>query len=97
MDIQDICAKWQKQLGLSDWTIQCDLVGVKDMDSAYNAGHTDFDTSRRLARIKIARREELKCDFSSVEAIPTIESTIVHELIHLVLAHCEVTSSNDEE
>lgn len=78
--LQVILKKWQKRLGLSDWSITVAFRDCRDMDNAQGATHLQPNAQNAEMRImKIEDRQQTD------QADSDIELDVVHELIHVRL------------
>lgn len=77
---KELLDEWKERLGLQEWAISLAInVPIKDLDE--NDGNVEYDTSLKVARIKIAVENEdernwVKYDF---------EEILIHELLHIKL------------
>ena len=77
---KELLDEWKERLGLQEWAISFAInVPIKDLDE--NDGNVEYDTSLKVARIKIAVENEdernwVKYDF---------EEILIHELLHIKL------------
>lgn len=82
--IQKLCFEWQKVLRLSDWYVTVRFVPVKEMNSTSHLGMASYCRNHKIAKIKII----LERDYDDNSVTPyDAERTLIHELIHLHLAH----------
>lgn len=81
--LQELCAKWQKRLGLSDWTVKASLVRQYEMGDEQAVGHCNWVLSKRSASIKVLDPIDYPPDIITPY---NPETTLVHELIHLHFA-----------
>lgn len=67
--------RWEKKLKLSEWRIKYSLLPEHDMLLPGCTGLTDWQPEHKSARIEISNDED----------DATIERSVVHELLHIVL------------
>jgi Zn-dependent peptidase ImmA (M78 family) len=70
-NLRDRAVYWRDRLNLREWAITVRWMVAKD--GKENVGHCTWNTERLTAEIAMKRRE------------PDQESTLVHELLHLVM------------
>lgn len=91
--------KWQKRLGLTDWVIRVRFVDEETMARETGAkdalGVSLWVPDRKTAKIYVLQPREFKA-LEKDELIPaTIEETLVHELLHILLeGHLVQSPSN---
>jgi hypothetical protein len=68
--LERLCRTWQRRLRLSDWRVDVTLVPLADMPDLY--GETWPDETELTATMR-------------VRDCPLVESTLIHELLHLRL------------
>ena len=89
--LQSCTRRWQRMLGLQDWTIRVSYVRRASIDGAW--GRTSWDLNHRHAVVQIA--DPIDVPEEEVEFWGP-ELTVVHELVHVVLAWCVTTDSTEE-
>lgn len=82
-DLSVLAEKWQKILWLRDWDIRCSLVRAYDLDSGKGA-QISFSRPHRTATIRIL--DPIDYDPASTNFPEDVESSLVHELLHLHFA-----------
>lgn len=86
-----LCRIWQKRLRLRDWEIHVEFARPGDMPESDAAGTVTYECAKRLAWISIC---DPACWPQSRRASQDVEYTLVHELVHVVLAPL-VTSASE--
>ena len=88
---EQLLAKWQARLGLSDWAISLDAnAQPQDMTLQNVNGETEYNEVTKSAVIRILGEE-----YRSVRVRPfNFEKTLLHELLHLKLCLLD-ESGND--
>lgn len=79
-ELTRLCRKWQRRLRLKDWNIS-----IEHADGEDPLGSVDYDHTEMWAKVKI----------SSALSGADRELTVIHELLHLRLAHWD-TPYGDE-
>ena len=74
---------WQKILSLRDWDIRAEIVPLNTMSNPSHAGEIEWDLQGRAASLTLVREQDYPSD--AVDKTD-IETTLVHELLHLHLA-----------
>lgn len=83
MTIEELAAlkdEWQKKLRLMDWKIEIVFCDERDLVTKNSGGQVSMNTHHRLATIEMLKQEQRKPE------APEIEQTLVHEMLHIVLA-----------
>ena len=75
--------KWKSRLGLSHWTIEVAYYETLEMDDPGDFGSVEYNLLRRWAKIKILKPSAA---VGKVISPINVEQTVIHELVHLVLA-----------
>jgi hypothetical protein len=89
--LQSLLKEWQQILRLQDWDINLELVPAKKTDS-FEWGQCKWNFAERVAKIQILDPDHSRED----SIIPfDIESTLVHELIHVTFAPLEALCELD--
>ena len=89
---KELLHEWKERLGLQEWAISLAInVPIKDLDE--NDGNVVYDTSLKVARIKIAVENEdernwVKYDF---------EKILIHELMHIKVGLLDFDTVNSYE
>ena len=88
---EQLLAKWQARLGLSDWAISLDAnAQPQDMTLQNVNGETEYNEVTKSAVIRILSEK-----YRSVRVRPfNFEKTLLHELLHLKLCLLD-ESGND--
>ena len=87
----DLLDKWQKRLGLDDWTICLNVdVSPNDMQIQGVAGECVWDEIHRAATINIINEK----DYGNRILPFDKEKTLVHELLHIKF--CMIDNSGNE-
>ena len=79
--LQALCAEWQAILRIQDWDIAVECVRAREIDG--DLGCADIYAPKRMARVQIARVEDVPPDCAHIDP----ETTLVHELLHILLPH----------
>lgn len=80
------CLKyWQEKLLLMDWIFKARLVGVSEMDDPDDQGENTMIHGRKVALIKILKKDEIPKD----SFVPRIirqcdEQILIHEMLHVL-------------
>ena len=79
--LQSVCTEWQKLLRLQDWDITATFARSREMvhEGKHLWGKADLSYEHRYAEISILHPDD--CD--SDEERGEIETTLVHELLHI--------------
>ena len=72
------CRKWQKRLGLMDWTITAAFAPITDLTEGCTA-NISWEPDDMTAQMWVARPED-----ATDSSLYFIESCVVHELGHLL-------------
>lgn len=91
--LQKLLKKWQKILHLRDWEIRVEFVPVKEMPNIGQVGEVEWDLQCRAAEIRLVVEEDYPTDTVSKT---DVETTLVHELLHLHLAHLRTACEQGE-
>jgi len=89
--LKDKLAFWQGRLKLDDWSVTLVISEAGDLRPG-TLGNIHWDADKKTAVIKVlsgAARET-----GSHDALPEMEFTIIHELIHLELAYLPRTEES---
>jgi len=89
--LRDKLAFWQGRLKLDDWSVTLVISEAGDLRPG-TLGNIHWDADKKTAVIKVlsgAARET-----GSHDALPEMEFTIIHELIHLELAYLPRTEES---
>lgn len=82
-ELEALCRTWQKRLRLQDWTVKVRIVRRHELDHADIQGQVTWVLSRREALIKLLD----PIDYLPDCVLPQdLETTLVHELVHLYFA-----------
>ena len=81
----DYLAYWQPRLGLWDWKITVKFVYEQDLKKN-TLGHSEWDLKKKKADICVLR-----------EKPDETEKTVIHELLHLVVAQAAASRHHLEE
>lgn len=81
--------EWQKRLRLQDWRITFEWFPLSDAGDSL--GNCSWNAGRKMALIKLRRPD---CIGDGPESNRDLESTLVHELLHLQFLH--VTPAQDD-
>lgn len=81
LELQELCAEWQKRLRLQDWKVKVSLCRIRDIDDSYARMKTR--NYFKEADIQIAEATDRP------EADPDLEQTLVHELVHIHFTQLE--------
>jgi hypothetical protein len=89
-NLKKLLKKWQARLGLAHWKLSATYVEALEMNDPGDFGEVQHNLLRRWARIKILKPSAAKGEV----ILPfEVEHTLVHELVHLVIApvakHCD--------
>ena len=80
-DSPENCVRhWQRELGLSDWTISIQIVGGDELDYA-TLGDIKPDLKSRTAVMRLRRVSE--SDLRGRLALSEQRNTVLHEMVHL--------------
>lgn len=80
-NLRQLLRYWQRRLQLRDWRLEVEVCRYRDGE---HLGKAEFDLAEKAALIKICRQQDLVDDPISTESDQ--ESTLIHELLHVVLA-----------
>ena len=78
--LKRICRKWQRRLGLMDWTITATFAPVSELSEDSTANISWEPDDMATAQLWIAKPEEIEHD----DPKHFLESCVVHELVHLL-------------
>jgi hypothetical protein len=81
--LKERLAVWKSRLKLDDWSVKLVIAESADLRPG-TLGNINWDTVKKTAVIKVLNR--VAREAGSRDALPEMEFTIVHELIHLELA-----------
>lgn len=87
--MEDVLRKWQKWLGLDDWTIVLED-GLYELSLPECAGCTEWSEVGKTAKIQLLNPEAYGDRITPYDK----EKTLVHELLHLKLCFLQ-ESEND--
>jgi len=87
--MEDVLRKWQKWLGLDDWTIVLED-GLYELSLPESAGCTEWQEVGKTAKIQLLNSEVYGDRITPYDK----EETLVHELLHLKLCFLQ-ESEND--
>jgi len=89
-------AFWQQRLNLADWKISMILAPASDLKPK-TLGNIHWDAHKKTAVIHVLDASDYRV--SCREALPDMEMTLVHELVHLELSSLprSPASRRDEE
>lgn len=89
-------AFWQQRLNLADWKISVVMSHASDLKPK-TLGNIHWDAARKTAVIRVLEASGYRV--SCREALPDMEMTLVHELVHLELSSLprSPASRRDEE
>lgn len=101
-DLRGLVSKWQKKLNLPEWSIESQFVRWNEINN--DPGKENFiagDLNWFLPKLVASMRVVPKCDrpqnmLGTVEMYNE-EYTVVHELVHLILASTTWQNANDLE
>lgn len=87
---------WQQRLNLANWKISLVMAHVKDLKPK-TLGNIHWDANKKTAVIRVLDVSDYRV--SCREALPDMELTLVHELVHLELSSLprSPTSRREEE
>lgn len=83
-ELIDLCAYWQKTLGLSEWEIRLRVCGKEELclepyeDDIFQVAQNTFSKTTLHSRISIIDHADWNSDFPH-----DMEQSLVHELLHL--------------
>lgn len=83
--VQQCVAYWQERLSLRDWKVTVELVDADELTGGF--GSTDWCANQHTAYMRIRRPEQFSLGHSGMHRDSydqRVESTIIHELIHLL-------------
>lgn len=83
MEITELLEKWQKRLALQDWIITVEIVPGKDLVNKW--GNVYYDECDASACIKLTNEDDRSPELRPRGHVPTIEETLIHELIEIHL------------
>jgi hypothetical protein len=89
---------WQERLRLRDWRITVETKRHYDMpgcviESGNEAAHITFHHHNKTGEIKVTERTDIDPE---TPGIPSVEQSIVHELLHIHLTDWEPEPSSTE-
>jgi hypothetical protein len=82
---------WQRRLNLQDWTITVKVSRAGDLRSE-TVGNVHWDPEKKTAVIRVLDASDYQIPFAAV--LRDVETTLVHELVHLELAYLPRTGSS---
>jgi hypothetical protein len=91
---QELCARWQTVLRLSDWDIRVSVLPLTQLSCPNSLGYIVWNTHEKIANIELMSVEDAIA-INEFKRPYNIEETLIHELIHLHLAAWD--TSNDLE
>lgn len=91
-ELNDLCKEWQETLRLQNWDIEVHIVRARDMSLAGCGGTCNAHLQRANAFIEILD----PIDYEDPEA-QDMETTLVHELLHIHLWPFDKTESGNLE
>ena len=87
-DLDALLAKWQPRLGLMHWRVKIRWVKSGEMDDAGSRAEVQYNSRMLRADIMVQYPDDYAaqtgCFHYDVDHV--IESSVVHELLHLVLS-----------
>jgi hypothetical protein len=89
--LTDRLAFWKGRLKLDDWSVKLVISAPGDLRPG-TLGNIHWDADKKTAVIKVLNGAARVS--GSRDALPEMELTIVHELIHLELAHLPRTEDS---
>lgn len=93
-DAQATLDFWQKKLRLCNWRITIEVEGDKHHSSRWGCVHvSSYDHTAKIRVVDVGGRRAV--DFH--RPVPTIEASIVHELIEVVLSDVIDESGGDDK
>ncbi|HXM44726.1 MAG TPA: hypothetical protein VN924_26050 [Bryobacteraceae bacterium] len=81
--IEGRLAFWQQRLNLKDWKISAVISQANDLKPE-TLGNIHWDAAKRTATIRVLDASGYRAPCR--EALPDMENTLVHELVHLELS-----------
>jgi len=87
---------WQRRLNLTDWKISVVMSHAGDLKPK-TLGNIHWDANKKTATIRVLDAADYR--LACREALPDMEMTVVHELVHLELSSLprSVASRHEEE
>lgn len=82
---------WQRRLNLDDWSITVKVCRSSDLRRE-TVGNVHWDPEKKTAVIRVLDASDYTIPFPSV--LRDVETTVVHELVHLELAYLPRTESS---
>lgn len=86
--------RWQQRLNLSDWKISVVLAHPRDL-KPNTLGNIHWDAKQKTAVIRVLDASDYQV--SCREALPDMEMTLVHELVHLELSSLPRSAASRRE
>jgi hypothetical protein len=91
-ELQELCGQWQKILGLSDWVVSVRLARFHELSELQRGGEVTFCLPKLTAEIAVLDSADYDPKWVSGQ---DQEKTVVHELLHLQLAHLSDSDKDD--
>ena len=85
-------AVWRQRLKLNDWTISIVPSHPSDLKPG-TLGHIHWDVDKKMASIRVLDASDYR--LACPDALHDMELTVVHELVHLVLASVSRSAEAD--
>lgn len=82
---------WQRRLNLEDWSITVKVCRARELRRE-TVGNVHWDPEKKTAVIRVLDSSDYQLPFASV--LRDVETTVVHELVHLELAYLPRTESS---
>lgn len=92
-EVQEKCRLWQQRLRLADWDVEVKIVARRDISSSCIGGEVEWLLDDKTANIKLLDVD----DYPKDALRPSdMEKTLVHELLHLLVAPFDAPSGTAE-
>lgn len=85
--LRKCCSEWQAKLRLSEWDVQVRFVPVREMPSQHHLGMVQWHLDEKHANISLVKPGQ---ESTEIMRPYNVEETLVHELLHLLLAPIDV-------
>lgn len=76
-----LCQRWQRVLGLQDWTVTARFAERKEFKGDCAVGETSIDFNNKIARVIILNDADKKYEYPN--GTHPVAMTLIHELVHL--------------
>ena len=93
-DLADLCALWQKRLRLQDWDVTVRFAAWHELKGGERGGQVNWAVAERAAAIDLSRPDDVPPDLLCPY---DVETTLVHELLHLTMIGMATAAGSPEE